>query len=432
MNAKKILLSSITSVLFTANLFAADLCVNEAGTGGCYSSITAAIAAANDGDRILIQPKAGNAPYVETININKSIQLLSNQEGIMWIMQGDISISPAIGRKISILHMRNVSGNISSAANSPVGARCEVNIMGGQIDNGKILFNHDYFNVNIVSNTINGAVSIRYGNIIGNDMTAADNNDLFYNPVTTYSFIYLGTDAVSTNDTLYIVGNKMRCNAVSVCNVLYSGITLNSTSQYFYLSNNLWLLPNAGSSCSAGITGVYINNVKNSSIGQNNIINNTFYSTNSSYFYGIFITNHPANGTTNLLNNLILNTNTGTWINPVYVNSNSGVISASYNYSDDPFYNLVNNGTNNLNSNSTINTTTGQFNAGSDGINGGFPDLTYYDLDLTVNDVGAYGGSFSLSNFHPITGAARVYFVKAPRTVLQSGTLNIKAESFDR
>jgi hypothetical protein len=53
-------------------------------------------------------------------------------------------------------------------------------------------------------------------------------------------------------------------------------------------------------------------------------------------------------------------------------------------------------------------------------------------LDLTVNDVGAYGGSYSLSNFYPVTGSARVYFVKAPRTVLQSGTLNVRANSFDR
>jgi hypothetical protein len=412
---------------------AADLCVNESGSGGCFSTITAAIAAANDGDRILIQPKAGNAPYVEVLNINKSIQLLSNQEGVMWGLAGTVTITPAIGRNISILHMRSNTGNITASGNSPAGPRCKVNIMNCELLNGYINFNYDNFNVNVVSTIIsNGYVALKYGNIIGNDMTAADNNGLFYNPVTTYSFIYLGTDAVSTNDTLYIVGNKMRCNAANVCNVSYSGITLNSTSQYFYLSNNLWLLPNAGSSCSAGITGVYINNVKNSSIGQNNIINNTFYSTNSSYFYGIYITNHPANGTTNLLNNLILNTSSGTWINSVYVSSNSGVISASYNYSDDLFYNLVNNGTNNLNSNSTINTSTGQINTGSDGINGGFPDLTYYDLDLTVNDVGAYGGSFSLTNFHPITGAARVYFVKAPRAVLQSGTLNIKAEAFDR
>ncbi|MFN7014250.1 MAG: hypothetical protein ACK4ON_08285, partial [Bacteroidia bacterium] len=67
-----------------------------------------------------------------------------------------------------------------------------------------------------------------------------------------------------------------------------------------------------------------------------------------------------------------------------------------------------------------------------DGINGGAPGISFYDLDLSVNDVGAYGGSYSLNNFHPITGAARVYFVKAPKSVLQSGTLNIKADSFDR
>jgi hypothetical protein len=117
-----------------------------------------------------------------------------------------------------------------------------------------------------------------------------------------------------------------------------------------------------------------------------------------------------------------------------YTSAANPTVAFSYNYlaPSGALFGIVNNGTNNLSSNTTINITSGQINTGSDAINGGSPDLVNYDLDLTVNDVGAYGGSFSLSNFHPITGAARVYFVKAPKAVLQSGTLNIKAEAFDR
>lgn len=181
MKTKNLLLSVLTGLLFSANSYAADLCVNEAGSGGCYSSITAALAAANDGDRILIQPKTGNAPYVENLNINKSVQLLSNQEGVKWSLTGNITITPAVGRSVSILHMYNTTGNIVASGNSPVGARCKVNIMDCDLANGYINFNYDYFDVNIVSSIIqDGYVALRYGNVIGNSISASTNSTMIF------------------------------------------------------------------------------------------------------------------------------------------------------------------------------------------------------------------------------------------------------------
>jgi len=437
MKTKQLLLNIFSALFFAANLNAADLCVNESGTGGCYTSITNALAAANDGDRILIQPKTGNVPYVEALTINKSVQLLSNQEGVMWGLTGNITITPAIGRNVTIMHMRNTTGNISASANSPVGVRCKVNIMNCALMDGNINFDVNYFNVSVISNVLSdGYIAIRYGNIIGNDVKLSVRAKGYMGNYV--DLIYVGTDAVSTNDTINIIGNRLE----SADYYYVSLIEWNSPSQFFSIYNNYGYHSNTGGTA-WGWAGVLLSAVKNSNIGVNKIINNTFYSKgtfNGSYssgtLYGFAGIYHNVASVPNfqleILNNLIL-TN-GAIAQGIFNRLSSGVISCSYNFlnNNSTIVNIVNNGTNNLTSNTTINTTTGAPNTGSDVINGGYPDLTFYDTDLTINDVGAYGGSFTLNNFFPITGAARVYFIKAPRTVLQSGTLNIKANSFDR
>jgi hypothetical protein len=428
MNAKKTLLSSLTSLLLSANLMAADLCVNESGSGGCFSTITAAIAAANDGDRILIQPKAGNAPYVEVLNINKSIQLLSNQEGVMWGLSGTITITPAAGRTISILHMKSNTGNITASGNSPSGQRCKVNIMNCELLDGYINFLYDNFDVNVVSTIIsNGYVVLKYGNLIGNQISANNYSNMFLFSGSIYCLVYFATDPIASNDSLYIVGNVIKNG--STINSNYTNILLNSNAQFFYVSNNYL----TKESTSGNDSGIRFQIHKTSTLGTNCVYNNTMYDPGTGYYYPVYIISNTS-GLFDIMNNLSFTPNKINGYNVYSSLSGIPTIAFSYNFGapHGTLTNIVNNGTNNLSSNTTINITSGQINTGSDGINGGFPALTHYDLDLTVNDVGAYGGSFSLTNFHPITGAARVYFVKAPRAVLQSGTLNIKAEAFDR
>lgn len=434
MNVKKLLLSCLSGVLFTANLMAADLCVNESGSGGCFSSISAAITAASDGDRILIQPKTGGVPYVENLSINKSIQLLSNQEGVMWDLTGNITITPAIGRNISIMHMKNTTGNITSTGHSPVGARCKVNIMNCELMQGYINFDHNYFDVNVASNIVNnGYIAVRYGNVIGNQVSASWSSYMFYNFYGWYTLINYNPDFVPTNDTLYIIGNMIKNTSTHATS--YNSITVHSNSQFFYVANNYCYTvgsPHQG-------IGIFFSSHKNSMLGTNSIHNNTMIDVGlSSATYNPISIYENIAGLFDIKNNLSCTPNKPTNSSGynVYNKNNAAnpTVAFSYNFTAPlgSTTNIVNNGTNNFTSNTTINIVTGQLNVSTDAINGGYPDLTYYDLDLTVNDVGAYGGSFSLDNFHPISGAARVYFVNAPRTILQSGTLNIKANAFDR
>jgi len=66
-------------------------------------------------------------------------------------------------------------------------------------------------------------------------------------------------------------------------------------------------------------------------------------------------------------------------------------------------------------------------------VDGGNPAAPYFDLDLTIGDAGAYGGSYTLANFFPLhTGAARVYMTGHPFNVREGATLRVRANAWDR
>lgn len=415
MKMKNLLIAAM--LLFTtAKINAADLCVAENGAGGCYSTITDAINAAVSGDRIIINPKAGNAAYAENLTITKSLQFLCNVEGGQFTMQGNITITPAQSRVIVFIGMNNLQGNITSTGNSPVGIRCKVSIMNCNFVSGSVNLDFDYFDASVAScEFADGHVEMRYGKVIGNNITTTNNYGGY--PNSNYrNSIYIGTDVVATNDTILIVGNKITNNA----GVYPCPIVGNSTNQYYYITNNLL------TATSSLYFGIWINSSKNSTIGRNTIVNNTI-SVSAGITYAISIAT-TANSSFDVINNLLLAAS-GTGI---YV-TGTGPIQASYNLMNNPITisGIVDDGTNNLSSNTTLDLNN-RPNAGTDAINGGSPDEAYYDINLTRNDAGAFGGSFTQDNFYPVTGAARVYFVRAPRKVTLGSTINVKGDAFDR
>lgn len=65
--------STLFGLLIGLQGFATDLVVEEFGQPPSFASIGAAVAAANDGDRILIKNRAGNVPWIEDVTVNKSL-----------------------------------------------------------------------------------------------------------------------------------------------------------------------------------------------------------------------------------------------------------------------------------------------------------------------------------------------------------------------
>ncbi len=395
---------------------ATDYCVNENGNNGCYATITAAISAASNGDRILVEPKVGHAPYVENLNVNKSLYIICANDTDKFDVQGVMMITPAIGRSITIIGMHH-EGNIAPSAASPVGTRCSVSFLGCNI-NGQMNFDFDYFNFTLASSVLQGGVGFRYGKVIGNDITV---NSLGYPSSGVQCAVYLGTDVLPSNDTMLIIGNRMHMNS-TYYNV---GVFAYTNSHFVHIINNLVLCSVTAAGYAGGIEMVAY---KSSTFSKNLILNNTIYSPISLYVPIYFLNMNPGSYT-EVINNLILGGSSP--YGSIY--GASGTIAASYNMSNFTMQNSLDVcGCNDMGNTTNILDGAGRPQAGSDAIDGGSADFSYYDLNLTVGDVGAYGGSFSQDNFFPITGSTRVFYVNAPRRVNVSGTINIKADSFDR
>lgn len=413
----KLITAAAALLLAAAKLTAADLCVEENGNGGCYSTITAAVAAATNGDRIIITPKAGNAAYVENISINKTLQFLCAIEGGQYVVQGTWTVVPAIGRTITIIGMKNLSGDLTTAAASPAGARCKVSFLGGEMTAGNINFPYDNYEVIVGSSTINGYINFRYGRVFGNVINTAG----FYYCCNMYSAITVTGEATPGTDSVWVVGNKITNNASYYTS---TGIFFASTSQYLYCVNNLMTLT---ATASWGVDGVYFYSSHAMGTGRNTIMNNTIQRTGpSAIMYGVDCSG--VTSYTDIVNNIFIGPNG----NGVY--GGGSITGISYNLMPTPMTlggSAVDDGTNNFSSNTTLDAN-GRPVTGSDAINGASPDFSYYDLDLSAGDAGAYGGSLSLDNFFPVTGGARVYMMYVPRRVNVSGTINIKADSFDR
>lgn len=411
----KKLLFALIMFCSTSAIFAADLVVEEFGVAPAYSSIQAAINAATSGDRILIKNRTGGIPWLESLSINKSIELLSFENDSTFIMQGDIDISPINGMTVTIVGLTNLTGNVNYTSTSGTARGTVVNIIDCQI-NGYINMDSNPYVLNLISSTVTDSyVHAMHGKIIGNHL---DNTNLsVYDPSLTY-----------TNEDFLIIGNKITHNSG---NTVY----LDMRSYNFQVKNNFIHSTASGNALSMYYlqTSALIHNIHNNTL--------KLGSTSSSYscIYIYSSSSYPVSSTIEILNNVMeapTGSSRGVYLPSSYVNSN---INIYYNFIDGDLgtdiLNVSNAALDMNNDKTSILTvnTDGTLPGGSPAIDGANPALPFYDLDLSVGDAGAYGGSFTLDNFFPLhTGSSRVYMVNYPFNVRQGSTLNINADSFDR
>lgn len=396
----KTTLKTLLLLLVATNTFASDRIVQENGPTGTFSTISAAITAAANGDRIIIHPKIGDNPYVENITIDKTLEFASAQDGVRYKIQGSISLTAANNRTITIIGAHITTGTISGAN---AGWRTNVNIMGCLIEGGDISFNNQYY-ASIVSNILqNGGITIAHGKIIGNDLLAEDK-----------IISVLGSGSI-TNDTVNIIANKtgrIFCSSDIFLNIYNNFIKSSIVSSGFY-----------------SIQYSYNSNTSN----KLNIYNNTIitpYSSSSVTLNYFLVINSPALIKNNIFQRITNNNIStsprfgfGSGVNPI----------ASYNY-----YNTVS--INILSENNPVNVTSGPVNSSTGqlilptpALDGADPSFEFYDLNLSVGDAGCYGGSYTLDNYFPITGSSRVYNIDMPFGITTNGApLNIKADGFDR
>ena len=408
----------IISVLLSISLVtkATDIQVNETGANGAYTSITAALAVAVDGDRIFVEPKAGNEPYIENFTITKSVQILCNAESAKFAVQGNISVTPSGVKEISIIGII-LTGNITSTTDATAAGRTIVRILFSNLV-GYIQFYNNNYDVTVANCIINGSVALRSGRVIGNEITADASNGV---SVTDEA----SGGAIPISDTIQIIGNRI----FSYSN--YLSIPISLTSQdYFYQINNNYIYYMQ--------RGIYISGWTSNLNGNNEIINNTFkrvnYNTTS---HSIYLSGITQGGVLKIYNNLFDNYYSGTPYGIYLTSMTNGIVFISYNAFNPTyshyFYGATNDGTNGTSVTFGIDALTGQPTSGGY-TNAGHPDMKYYDHDLSRNDVGCYGGSMSARNFFP-TGDAnhnRVYMLNIPSSVYTGNPIKVKADSFDK
>lgn len=398
----------------TISTFATDRIVEEFGQAPAYANITAAVAAAVDGDRIIVKNRAGNIPWIENITVNASLQFLSFTNDDFFYVQGSYTITGATGRKVTVIGMRNTSGGVAFTTGGNVRGT-SVRIVDSYFVNGNIALNNNNVQADIVGCTfLNGAVSINYGNVVGCDINASALSD--------EGISITGTASGFPLDTCAIIGNKVKVAGT------FEGVFSSTAGQVLHIRNNYIQHAWMGIEVYAG-----------SSTGTQNLIwNNTIIAYNGQFTtYGISLATTTTGSVWEVMNNAVTRTWTGTNRGINKDSGNQGQINVYFNHVSSTIGTPISAGftfesNNTVDAEITLNAD-GTFASAGSCIDGGNPAPVLSDLDLTPGDAGAYGGSYTLTNFHPLhTGAARVYLTGHPFNVRSGATLRVKGVAYDR
>lgn len=408
--AMKKLFLLFTLLLFAfQSVFGSTLIVKQDAPVGFYSTIQSAIDAAVDGDSVVVNQRYDAFPWRENLSIAKNIIIVSGVDSTRWQLEGNIDIIPGAGRNITLLGAEIFDYNGGQIRSTIPGAsatdRSVVNIIDCKSRTGgyAYYFPNDNFDINIISSWTNGHVLMRHGSLLGSwcwqiEITAEAN-------------------ASSANDSIVIVGN------------VTGPIYFNSYESMF-ISNN-----NVRSGLSIGRFNIS---------RANRVLNNTFNACGS-YSTIYFNTNY------NIANILIANNLSWAWNCGLYEMSNIGnSLTSNINFKYNAFLYGYSSGTPVSTINQGNSTFTYYFQAGASApsaviddygrlLVASLKDKGYYlgeysDIDLTRNDVGTYGGSYSINNYWPdVTssmGKGRVHWLDMPHLVNTTATpINVTGEA---
>lgn len=403
------------AMALSTSLLAIDRFVDPAlgsGNGTTYfSTISSAVAAAVDGDRILIV--SGN--YAEpTLVLNKSLTLLSQNAGGAINFNGNITIAGVPNMKLQILGFKlgvySFTGN--AITNGSATTRAKVSLI--ECSAAAITFDQNYYEANLMHCVTTGNITIRYGNVVSSKMTS----------------LYVNDEPLTNQNGRILIANDTVTNRI---NFLHDDYAMNI---YNSLLNNLYLWA-----------------WNHSTAYTNKILNNEF--TAGCYLfipwgagvpaYNFDFSNNLFNGTINYYNGGdagwcggvqpgqwdyasnyegcgYWSTSSATFPNPGV----SGFFKWTYNGVDLPVTPPT--GTQPLVYTEVVGET-GTTNAGN-------PNHEYYDIDLTVNDRGRAGGPYSVLNYNPIAnpgnGKAFIFDLEIPADLFPGQAVDIKAKGYHK
>ena len=391
----------ITTLLCLSTIYsvkAADIYVNNSGQPGTWTTITLALAASAPGDRIFVSPYGA---YTENLTILQDVTLTSAVSGTTVNVIGTLTITGTANMDVRIIGMEFSGACTANTGSAVLGSYADIYLIYCNFaSTGTGITAYDFCRMHVLYCNMGSTINIRDGEIRGSeflDLTITD-----------------GPNA-GIGDTIYIVGNQFR------------RMTWSNDDNYMFIANNYVYYP-GNTYC------FYISKAHYNSVVNNTVVNNTFDSNSSTY----------AHSTVRFINTAGLN-----WSNCVFYNNilkdtqwsvtcGATVSTCAVTSANRPqfYYNNLSSASQAFYQNITGNVNGGvAIDASGRGtsaiqIDKGSPSLQYYDIDMTRNDIGTFGGPYSLDNYTATgTGNARVYDLNMPFEIWSGQTPQVEAEA---
>tara|TARA_Y100000589_G_scaffold233329_1_gene220810 strand:+ start:119 stop:1282 length:1164 start_codon:yes stop_codon:yes gene_type:complete len=382
------------SLFFCVRLGATDLLVNNTGAPNTYATLAAAINAANDGDRILLEP---NIPIFESVSIDKSLEIVSTAVDTAFNINGTVTIIANANKEIKLVgaHVNALSFSSGTADSSSL---CKFYFIDSKLIGAAGIDSQNmYVETNVLfCDQLDRRVEFDYGKIIASDIKGFISNvngKIIANNIDSLLSILNGSYLLA-NNSFYHSNSYQSSN--SQHQLIING-SINSTNTNYIINNRFYSYSTVYGASSGYNANIYINSSANNS--EISILNNSFWLRNDYYGYkNIFKSSHPS---INVLYNNFYNAQGSSYLG----------VSGSNNFMN---YSLYFN-----NSSSYANAT-----------DEGHPGIRYFDIDMSRNDIGIYGGPYSWNNYWgSSTGKGVVYDLDMPFEYWtgQSATINAKA-----
>ena len=414
---------------FSINAIAIDRFVdpNLSSSNGTtlFTTITSAVNASVNGDRILIASGTYNEP---SLGLNKSLTLLSQTSGASINFNGNIWIAGFPGMKLEILgfDLGIYSVSSSAIAGGNPASRAKVSFIDSKMTNLSV--DQDYYEFNCASCSMTGVTTFRFGNFV-----ASKTNDLYL----------LDEPNINLIGNKNLIAGNVIDNRLEIRNDDYPVIIANSQLKglYFYkwsISNTNFIKNNKFVSNTrivfpvVAYTGVVGLPGYNFDFSSNEFLSNPFflsgveaksvtvagqYNTNDCYSVGV-------NNNTQFVNSCIsFSQSSSLFPSP----SIPGFFKWTYNGIDLPC--TIPNSTQPL-------VLTKIIGPVGTNINSGNPNHDYYDIDMTINDRGLQGGPYSTLNYNPTTnpsnGKAFIFDLEMPTDLFPGQQVDIQSKGYHK
>lgn len=437
---------------------ATDITVNGSGLDGTYTTISAAVQAANPGDRILVSNQS--FPYQEdTLFIDKSVTILPYNdityidfEGQIMLTLDSIAELTLIGFDCSGTVIYSVFNDTTRSSLTTVNITdCYFNEI--NLDQPKTSLYLSYSKVN--------KVRFSHGDIIGNYISNTISLGIhdFSNETYGSQYDYTLNDYKNNFENNYYNNNLgSGNNCFSVCDLFDDNVRFGNVNTYsdtcniiandFGYSGNLILNTldfafNVRNNKHNNVANMMVYLACPTSIGVNEIINNDLggpYGINCNLAYCSSAS--PSFNFRDVVLNVYNNSSSaGTTIYldlPYGVSNNS---QGSYTLSN---LAVSSKGTVAYNQHqvsaelNSLHTTMFNIGPSNSGNNNPNPSAEFLNLDLTPNIIGKDGGSYAWDNYHPngsagfgtMTGSkARITYLNLPTQIFDPSNIKIKAKA---